>query len=316
MHPIRSARRVRGLTIIELAQQSGIPARMICMFEQGMLPLDAANAEQLASALALPLTLLMRAADARSPGIAPGSQSRFPQILSRYLVAITLLFGALLLGTALAVVWPLFSSVRRVDASAAHSANAAAAVIIPTTIQYERTAVATALPIPTATQIPTPSATSAPTVAAGGSPRACPLLAEPQRVVITQGYGEATHAPTNTSGAIDLGIDSDGDGYAEPDATSGVVILATQNGIARVWLGSWPGGNVIRVVDEQNGWNTLYAHLDEVSVSDGQAVTVGMPLGTVGSTGMTSGPHLHYEIWHYGENLNPTDMAPCWQMPR
>jgi murein DD-endopeptidase MepM/ murein hydrolase activator NlpD len=285
------------------------------MLEQGMLPLDATNAKQLASALSVPISLLLRAADATAPSIVSPNRGLLALGSSLRWLALVLLLAILLVGASLMVAWLGVSPVRQVDASVARRpARAVATFITATALQLEPTSVVTQTPVPLATPLPTLGATASPTTtpAPDGSPRACPLLAEPQRVVITQGYGEGTHQPINTSGAIDLAIDADGDGNAEPDATGGVVILATQSGIARVWLGSWPGGNVIRIVDEQTGWNTLYAHLAEVTVSDGQPVTVGMPLGTVGSTGMSTGPHLHYEIWHYGENRDPTAMAPCW----
>lgn len=122
-----------------------------------------------------------------------------------------------------------------------------------------------------------------------------------------------THAPASAWGAIDLGIDGDGDGEAEPDSTRGTFVLATHDGVADVWMNSWPGGNFVRVVNEESGWSTAYAHLDGVAVADGQSLTAGTPLGTVGTTGLSSGPHLHYEVWLRGRNLDPTAIAPCWR---
>ena len=101
------------------------------------------------------------------------------------------------------------------------------------------------------------------------------------------------------------------DGEADPAATQGQPIAATLGGVARVYLGSWPAGNYVRVVNEQAGWSTAYAHLDSVAVADGQAVATGTTLGSVGSTGMATGPHLHYEIWHHEINVDPTGLIGC-----
>jgi len=130
-------------------------------------------------------------------------------------------------------------------------------------------------------------------------------------VVTTQGYGIGTHEPASVWGAVDLAIDGDGDGNAEPGMTQGVPIFATHGGVAHVTLDSWPGGNFVRVIDEQAGWATAYAHLDVVSVAEGQAIPAGTIIGTVGSTGMTSGPHLHYEVWHGDENIDPSGLIGC-----
>jgi murein DD-endopeptidase MepM/ murein hydrolase activator NlpD len=47
-------------------------------------------------------------------------------------------------------------------------------------------------------------------------------------------------------------------------------------------------------------------------VAVGQVVLAGDTIGTVGSTGQTSGPHLHYEVWHDDENVDPTGLVSCW----
>lgn len=66
-------------------------------------------------------------------------------------------------------------------------------------------------------------------------------------------------------------------------------------------------GNMV-VIDHGNGWQTLYAHLEVVGVACGQGVFKGTPLGQIGSTGKSSGPHIHYEMMHssYGR-VNPWD---------
>lgn len=63
-------------------------------------------------------------------------------------------------------------------------------------------------------------------------------------------------------------------------------------------------GNHI-IIDHGNGFVTLYAHLDEVLVRNGEQVSKGEVIGTVGSSGGSMAPHLHYEITHRGEPVDP-----------
>ena len=61
------------------------------------------------------------------------------------------------------------------------------------------------------------------------------------------------------------------------------------------------------MVDHGNGYSTLYGHMSVISVSAGQAVNQGQQLGIMGSTGRSTGPHLHFEIRSGGTLLNPAD---------
>ena len=63
-------------------------------------------------------------------------------------------------------------------------------------------------------------------------------------------------------------------------------------------------GNVV-VVDHGGGFETRYAHLNSISVSNGQAVGIGQALGAIGSTGNSTGDHLHYEIRMNGTPFDP-----------
>jgi len=66
-------------------------------------------------------------------------------------------------------------------------------------------------------------------------------------------------------------------------------------------------GNMV-FIDHGNGWQTLYAHLSVLNVSCGQGVGQGATIGAMGSTGNSSGPHLHFEMRSdkYGR-VNPLD---------
>jgi len=63
-------------------------------------------------------------------------------------------------------------------------------------------------------------------------------------------------------------------------------------------------GKVV-LIEQQDNKHNLYAHLDSFNVKAGQWITVGQKLGTVGSTGRATGPHLHFEILQDGKNVDP-----------
>ena len=138
-------------------------------------------------------------------------------------------------------------------------------------------------------------------------PNGNPLRAA--NTVITQGYGVGTHAPAHVWGAIDLALDGDGDGKADPEGTWNRPVYATHAGRVTLTRDSWPAGNHIWVTNEQ--YRTGYAHLADFAVSDGQWVNPGDLIGYIGSTGMSSGPHLDYQVWVWRDgrwvNQNPLD---------
>ena len=68
----------------------------------------------------------------------------------------------------------------------------------------------------------------------------------------------------------------------------------------------WEGSFGIKVdIDHGNGYHTWYAHLSRVNVSPGQRVTKGESIAFSGSTGESTGPHLHYQVMYQGEPIDP-----------
>ncbi|AMR31566.1 hypothetical protein A0256_09075 [Mucilaginibacter sp. PAMC 26640] len=98
------------------------------------------------------------------------------------------------------------------------------------------------------------------------------------------------------NGEFHPGIDFKGNkGDAVKCTASGNVIYAARAG---------GYGNCIRI-KHPNGLETWYGHLSKINVHEGQRVTVGDVIGKVGSTGRSTGPHLHYEIRKNGHPVNP-----------
>ncbi|NTW03660.1 MAG: M23 family metallopeptidase, partial [Oscillochloris sp.] len=130
-------------------------------------------------------------------------------------------------------------------------------------------------------------------------------------IVMTQGYGVGSHAPAATWGAIDLAIDGNRDGVSDPEGTLQHPVYATQAGEVTLTPNSWPAGNHIWVTNDQ--YRTGYSHLASFAVASGQTVYPGDLIGYVGSSGMSSGPHLDYQVWVMQDghwvNQNPLDFG-------
>jgi murein DD-endopeptidase MepM/ murein hydrolase activator NlpD len=81
----------------------------------------------------------------------------------------------------------------------------------------------------------------------------------------------------------------------------------TTAGFGRVVFAGWDSygwGNFV-VIEHRFGLRSLYAHLSTIEVSRGQSVGAGQRLGRVGSTGRSTGPHLHFELLLRGANIDP-----------
>jgi len=87
-------------------------------------------------------------------------------------------------------------------------------------------------------------------------------------------------------------------------AQTGDPVRATANG--KVVSSGWSGGYGRMVeIDHGNGLSTRYGHLSEINVKVGDVVRIGQVIGEVGSTGRSTGPHLHYETRFDGEAVDP-----------
>ncbi len=98
------------------------------------------------------------------------------------------------------------------------------------------------------------------------------------------------------------GVDIGGVGYTSK-------VLATKAGVVITSKYSSSYGNYV-VISHGRGNTTLYAHMSSRSVSEGQTVKQGQVIGITGSTGISNGPHIHYEITENGVRVNPLGYLP------
>ena len=121
------------------------------------------------------------------------------------------------------------------------------------------------------------------------------VMTIPVDAEITSGFGYRMHPILGYQkfhSGIDFGADS---GSTIRAAAAGVVIYAQ-------WYGGY--GNAV-IVDHGSGITTLYAHAEGFYVAEGATVQKGQPIAAVGSTGLSTGPHLHFEVRQNGEPIDP-----------
>ena len=112
---------------------------------------------------------------------------------------------------------------------------------------------------------------------------------------ITSGYGPRT-SPTAGASSYHRGIDI--------GASYGSGALAAADGVVS-YTGWFSGGGNTVIIDHGNGLSTLYMHLSGFAVSQGSSVSAGQTVGYVGSTGISTGPHLHFAVMVGGSYVNP-----------
>lgn len=113
---------------------------------------------------------------------------------------------------------------------------------------------------------------------------------------ITSEYGHRENPFSGTNIETHKGLDIRG--------PMGAPVKAMAKGVV-IFAGSRGGfGNCV-IVKHGNGLETLYGHLSKISVSAGKKIKIGEKLGNIGSTGRSTGPHLHYEVRRNGHQINP-----------
>jgi len=124
---------------------------------------------------------------------------------------------------------------------------------------------------------------------------------------ISQGFGCSNYPfemywPACPSKHLHSGID-----IAEPYGTP---VMAADNGVASLHSSCCGYGNYV-VVTHGNGYSTLYGHLSGFNVGNGRLVVRGQVIAFEGSTGNSTGPHLHFEILYNGNYTNPCAYLGC-----
>ncbi len=123
-------------------------------------------------------------------------------------------------------------------------------------------------------------------------------ISNPDLTLIASGYGHRIH-PIYKIMKMHEGIDF--------SAPVGTPVHATGDGVVESVTRSARGlGNRI-LIDHGEGYKTFYACMDELSVRSGQSVKRGDLIGTVGDTGLSAAPHLHYEVHLNDEPVNPVN---------
>ena len=190
------------------------------------------------------------------------------------------------------------------EVAAAATATTATSATTSMTSETSESAVATDPLDPNATPTVAPTPTPVPTASTSGVSLQWPTWCH----TITSPFGYRTHpiyGNTRFHSGIDIGA---GFGDTIMAAASGTVIYVETPVPGQNWGGSGYGNYFI--IDHGNGVSTLYAHCSNVYVSNGQSVSAGEAVGTVGSTGGSTGSHLHFEVRVNGDRVDPLGCLP------
>ena len=132
-------------------------------------------------------------------------------------------------------------------------------------------------------------------VDANGAGRQVSAMAWPVAARITSGFGVRVH-PILRFARFHRGIDF-GAHYGAP------IVAAADGQVTRAgWAGGY--GQQVRLV-HAGGMGTSYSHMSRIVAAPGSFVRQGQLIGYVGSSGLSTGPHLHYEVYRNGAAVNP-----------
>lgn len=133
-----------------------------------------------------------------------------------------------------------------------------------------------------------------------------PALADPlPSGKITRRFGTSLN-PFSKKEESHKGVDlAAPDGTAVVSAGEGMVELATTE------YAPLPSAGTVVIVDHGSGRKTFYSHLSRLDVKAGERVRRGQALGGVGNTGVSTGPHLHLELWEGKVHVDPATAIPA-----
>ena len=158
-----------------------------------------------------------------------------------------------------------------------------------------------------------PSPADPPTVAPASIPtRPAPALLEKMinplpGEKLTSGFGNRKN-PFDGQTVFHDGVDV----HAGPSSK----ILAPADGLVELATEKWEGNEAwgtVLILDHGQGVKTRYAHLESLGVKAGDRVEQGQVVGVPGSTGKSTGRHLHFEIWQGDQRIDPASVIPGWQ---
>jgi hypothetical protein len=139
-----------------------------------------------------------------------------------------------------------------------------------------------------------------------GDETARPTLASPlSELRVSLGYDQQVRHPVTGKTFVHSGVD-----LAAPVGTP---VVSVEDGTVEIATTDYPrekaAGTVV-VVDHGQGLKSYYAHLGPLAVAAGEHVSRGQKIAVVGMTGVTTGPHLHFEVWRDGRPVDPFSVIP------